>query len=223
MSRVAEIEVDPSDVYFTHSRIRPFFTGVGCAIEHTIAEIAAGKLRVEDIPLVTVLHNGSSYFSLNNRRLYMLKHLKERGLLKGGVCKVRLKAMLAREASRYTVQNCVLHATLMGRGSSEEMVAEDVEELALGTEAAEVKASEVDAAMAVRQKARSGSSGAAPKRTAISNAADLGAGAQQKLRALLKLADKGKTEQCSRQLERLLEERTVTEEEMRFMAQELGI
>jgi len=212
--RVAEIELDPTDVYFTHSRIRPFFTGVGCAIEQTISEIEAGRLCVEDIPLITVLYSGSSYFSLNNRRLYMLKYLKQQGLLKDGVCKVRLKKMLDREKTKYTVQNCVLQATLMGKGSVEEEEDIDVDQhtFSPAVEAGKLKS-----------KCSSNSTSKACPATIIAKAGDLGTGAQSKLKLLMKLADKGKVEQCSKQLQALLDERGITAEEKGFMAQELGI
>mgnify|MGYP001489250266 CR=1 FL=1 len=53
------------------------------AVKDTLADIVAGRLKVEDLPLITVMSGspdgGAPYFSLNNRRLWVLKQLRERG------------------------------------------------------------------------------------------------------------------------------------------------
>ena len=108
------VNVDPITLRFQHSRIRPFFTGCGRRVEDTLKDIQEGILKVEDLPLITVVRGGDgSLVSLNNRRLYVLKKLREEGRLANNEVKVRLKPALARELERYTKDRCSLNATIM--------------------------------------------------------------------------------------------------------------
>jgi hypothetical protein len=108
------VNVDPITLRFQHSRIRPFFTGCGRRVEDTLKDIQEGILKVEDLPLITVVRGGDgSLVSLNNRRLYVLKKLREEGRLANNEVKVRLKPALARELERYTKDRCSLNATVM--------------------------------------------------------------------------------------------------------------
>ena len=116
-SAVSEDEtilIDPEGVRFTHSRIRPFFTGCGKRISETYQDIAEGRCALEDIPLITVIEGSEGcLFSLNNRRLYLIKELRANGLLVNNTCKVRIKAALPRELERYTTDRCSLTARIM--------------------------------------------------------------------------------------------------------------
>ena len=54
------------------------------------------------------------YFSLNNRRLWVLKQLREEGLLKDDKVKVRWRQPKSKaETERYTVANCSLHGSFV--------------------------------------------------------------------------------------------------------------
>jgi hypothetical protein len=54
---------------------------------------------------------GPWYFSLNNRRLWVLKRCKEEGLLENGLVRVRVRqSKSGNEASRYTIDNCAVEA-----------------------------------------------------------------------------------------------------------------
>lgn len=55
------------------------------------------------------------YFSLNNRRLFLFKTLKERGVI--DTVMVQVKPALERERAKYTRVRCVLRAKLMGAGT----------------------------------------------------------------------------------------------------------
>lgn len=55
------------------------------------------------------------YFSLNNRRLFLFKTLKERGVI--DTVMVQVKPALERERAKYTRDRCVLRAKLMGAGA----------------------------------------------------------------------------------------------------------
>lgn len=107
-------EVDPDEVRFTHSKIRPYFSGCGRKVMDTLQDIIDGRMDVEDLPLITVIVGTDGHiFSLNNRRLYVLKSLRSRGLLPNNKILVRTKPALPRELSRYTVDRCSLKATVM--------------------------------------------------------------------------------------------------------------
>lgn len=108
------IRINPAIVYFTHSRVRPFFTGCNKRIEETLEEILSGRTRVDQLPLISVIENDGHYFSLNNRRLYLFKELLKLGILTEveGVM-VYLKPALERERLRYVPERCSLHAKLM--------------------------------------------------------------------------------------------------------------
>lgn len=109
----ALIDIDPDCIRFTHARIRPYFTGCGRRVEDTLADIIAGRMSIEDLPKITVILNQGTYFSLNNRRLYVLKDLRLRGLLPGNVIAARVKEALEREKDRYKIERCSLVARIM--------------------------------------------------------------------------------------------------------------
>jgi len=74
------IEIDPSVVYFTFSRIRPFFS-CGRTIQSTLDSLLKNELVTADLPYITLLFDGKNYFSLNNRRLFVFKSLRQAGKL----------------------------------------------------------------------------------------------------------------------------------------------
>ena len=113
--------IDPDIVYFTHSRIRPVFSGCGRRIVDTINDIMIGRLPLENLPTITVLNCKGAIFSLNNRRLYVLKYLRKSGFLEAqsNVIRVRTKTPLAREIEKYKIENFSITATLMGERDKE--------------------------------------------------------------------------------------------------------
>mgnify|MGYP003385529235 CR=1 FL=1 len=110
-----DLRLDPEVIRFTHSKIRPFFSGCGRRIEDTLTEILENKLTVEQLPLILVLPINGEYYSLNNRRLYVMKELRSRGLLNycGNEVSVRTKSATPKEVLRYTPQRCSLVARMM--------------------------------------------------------------------------------------------------------------
>lgn len=115
---------------FQHSKIRPVFSGCGRSVTGTLDEIRNGTLEVGDLPPIQVLVGpvddtdptlGPWYFSLNNRRLWVLKQCHREGLLDNEkynnkiAVRVRLPKSGA-EAGRYTVHNCALEAKFMREG-----------------------------------------------------------------------------------------------------------
>ena len=113
MSReVAYLEVDPSDVRFTHARVRPFFSGCGRRLKATLEDLKSGRMELDDLPTITVLRGADgSLFSLNNRRLWVLKELRRAGVI--SAVRVRVRLPLPREVVKYSTDRCSLTATLM--------------------------------------------------------------------------------------------------------------
>ncbi len=105
--------IDPIEVYFTHSRIRPFFSGCGRRVLDTLSDIENGRLDLSSLPTITILENGQFFFSLNNRRLYVLKELRKKGLLPNDQIRVRIKQANPQECTRYVVGKCALNASIM--------------------------------------------------------------------------------------------------------------
>lgn len=69
---------------------------------------------------------GRWYFSLNNRRLWVLKRCREEGLLldTNNMVLVRLRhAKSEAESKRYTIDNCALEAKVMKESPKEPAVA----------------------------------------------------------------------------------------------------
>ncbi len=121
-------------VRFQHSRIRPQFSGCGRSVVETLDQIRQGKFEPGDLPPIQVIigtedtqHNGESgeepwYYSLNNRRLWVLKQCHREGLLDNERYnnKIGVRARVARsqaEKLRYTVNNCALEAKFMREDS----------------------------------------------------------------------------------------------------------
>jgi len=67
------VEIDPKIIYFTHSKIRKRFTGCNKLLSETLKEIIDCKLKLTDLPIITVYYDGKNYFSQNNRRLWIIK------------------------------------------------------------------------------------------------------------------------------------------------------
>jgi hypothetical protein len=75
------IELDVLSIYFSHSKIRNRFTGCSKLLQETLDELCIGTLQIAEIPLISVIYDGSRYFSLNNRRLWVFKEMAKKGLL----------------------------------------------------------------------------------------------------------------------------------------------
>jgi hypothetical protein len=127
--------VDPTRIRFQHSRIRPFFSGCGRSLTVTLEEIRNGTMQVSDLPPIQVIvgpnncagidsdekTNEPWYFSLNNRRLWVLKRLREDGLLEPYDNKVFVRVRMPKsqqEQARYCLGNCALEAKIVPEKSS---------------------------------------------------------------------------------------------------------
>ncbi|KAL3939867.1 MAG: hypothetical protein SGARI_001210, partial [Bacillariaceae sp.] len=120
--------IDPAQIRFQHSKIRPVFSGCGRSVEQTLQDIRDGKIHVTDLPPIQVLVGPAPndteqqqwYFSLNNRRLWVLKRLREEGLLEQYDNKVLVRVRTPKseqERQRYTIQNCALEAKIVSESN----------------------------------------------------------------------------------------------------------
>jgi hypothetical protein len=118
------ILIDPARIRFQHARIRPYFSGCGRSLVATLDEIREGRLKPSDLPPIQVLVGPDDwYFSLNNRRLWVLKRCREEGLLllenNNNQIAVRVrKPKSDQEALRYSLENCALEAKIMPEKNS---------------------------------------------------------------------------------------------------------
>jgi hypothetical protein len=115
------ISIDPTRIRYQHSRIRPHFSGCGTPVQSTLESIQSGLLSVDDLPPIQVLIGPSDddgnpwYFTLNNRRLWVLKQLRLGGYLMDrepvNTVLVRVREVKSQsERERYTLENCSLDA-----------------------------------------------------------------------------------------------------------------
>lgn len=114
------VDVDPTTIYFTFSRIRPCFS-CGRTIESTTEQMTKCELKPTDLPLLAVFTDGKHLYSQNNRRLYMYKQLKARGILQTVPVRLRPLPSTRRMATKYTPDKCALEATLMGEAAAAQL------------------------------------------------------------------------------------------------------
>lgn len=102
------IKIDPSVIFYTHSKIRKRFTGCSKLIAETYDEIVSGATLITDIPLIRVIYSNDRYFSLNNRRLFLFKELQRAGKLME--VEVELRQPTSKSEIRLTTQTLSLNA-----------------------------------------------------------------------------------------------------------------
>ena len=112
-----EVDIDPEIIYFTFSRVRPFFS-CGRPVSETLESLIKGDLDTSDLPSITLLFDGVSYFSLNNRRLFVFKTLRQAGKLSTVRARVKPVPQTKRMKTKYTVEKCSLTAKLMREGGA---------------------------------------------------------------------------------------------------------
>jgi hypothetical protein len=187
-----QILVDPDRIYFTHSKISRSFSGCGMKIEDTIEEILDGRLPLESLPQITIIQSKDHLFSLNNRRLFVLKHLRNVGFLasSGHLVKCRLKEAKEREREKYTVEKCSLVASFMGDAS-------------------------------VNSCGDAGAVEVKTKMPETITFASLPERARREYKAMLGMAKKGKVKELSAFLQSLLASNDLTIEQLEFVQKEL--
>ncbi len=89
MNKNNQTEIDPSVIYFTHSKLRKKFSD-GKLVEETLKQVLDGNLKAEDLPKIKVMYDPATerYISMNNRRLWVLKQLNSLGKLQSIVVNI---------------------------------------------------------------------------------------------------------------------------------------
>ncbi len=132
--------IDPRIIHFTHARISPHFSGCGRSVIDTLEELKMGYItpaelpRIKVVPLVpqddaeflqqrkvnkraaaaAAVNALTYYFSLNNRRLWVLKQCRELGLLHENDHKILVVLDLRKQMrEKYTIDRCSLSAKFM--------------------------------------------------------------------------------------------------------------
>jgi len=72
------------------------------------------------LPSISLLFDGTNYFSLNNRRLFVFKTLRSAGLIQTVIARVKPVPQTKRMKDKYTVEKCALTAKLMREGESKD-------------------------------------------------------------------------------------------------------
>mmetsp|Transcript_4098 Transcript_4098/g.5664 ORF Transcript_4098/g.5664 Transcript_4098/m.5664 type:complete len:90 (+) Transcript_4098:55-324(+) len=49
------LDIDPNNIRFAHSRIRPYFSGCGRSLHDTLNDIKDRKITLEELPFITVI------------------------------------------------------------------------------------------------------------------------------------------------------------------------
>ena len=113
-SRYTEVSVDINDIRFTHSKVFPNFSGCGITLEETLRQLLCGKMDITKLPKITVVRSSTHpdvYYTLNNHRLWVLKELRRADVISSVT--VRLRQMMPREQTKYTIARCASEATIM--------------------------------------------------------------------------------------------------------------
>ena len=48
------VQLRPSEILYTYSKVLPYFSGCGRTLRHTLEEIARGAMRPSDLPAIAV-------------------------------------------------------------------------------------------------------------------------------------------------------------------------
>lgn len=119
-ARQGEEWVDPHHIRFTHSGISPKFS-CGRDVRETLQELLEGRLKVADLPKIQLIKEGdTTYFSQNNRRLWVLKQCREHGLLRESGDRILARVQLLSDAAksrrnrdRWSVERCADTCTFL--------------------------------------------------------------------------------------------------------------
>lgn len=131
------LDIDPERLRFQHSKIRSIFSGCGRSLQETLDAIREGELSPHDLPPIQVIvgpdendGKGPWYFSLNNRRAWVLKRCREENLIKNNLIRVRYrKPKTPAEAARYSLENCAIDAKIMQKTVETDQVSDNLESM----------------------------------------------------------------------------------------------
>jgi len=104
--------MNPLNIYFTHSKISPIFTGCSKTILETYNEIKENPIVLNNIPIIKVYFDGKNYYSENNRRLYLFKLLANEGIINN--IPVRIEVLKGKKQEKYQKNTYTLNAKIVG-------------------------------------------------------------------------------------------------------------
>ncbi len=104
--------MNPLNIYFTHSKISPKFTGCSKTILESYNEIKENPMVLENIPIIKVYFDGKKYYSENNRRLYLFKLLANDGIIDN--VPVRIEVLKGKKLEKYLKNTYSLNAKIVG-------------------------------------------------------------------------------------------------------------
>ena len=181
------------------------------------------------LPTITILENDSFYFSLNNRRLYVLKELRKKGLIPNNQIKVRIKQANIQEATRYVASKCTLNASIMkeynksdnnnNNNNNGDNVSDDNNEDNNNTNN---KSDDDDDIRKIKEYSKL-------KNNSKKNVSDdndnvnLDPKIASSLKALMKLIDRGKDHQVEQQIATWILSKQINEKQKRYIMDEIGM
>lgn len=75
--------VRPSDIYFSQDSIQPYFDikslHTSYLIGETLDDLCERRCRIRDIPTISVVQKNWKWFTADNRRLWVFRHLERLG------------------------------------------------------------------------------------------------------------------------------------------------
>ena len=84
LSNMPQIQLAPSDTYYSQSSISHCFTcngtkHAGKTLVETVNDILLGRCRITDIPRISVVRKGDVWVTADNRRLWVFQVLESLG------------------------------------------------------------------------------------------------------------------------------------------------
>ena len=96
------IELCPTEIRFMHKQISSEFR-CGRSVNETIVEILQGTMSIHELPTIKVVFINDTYYSFDNRRLYVYRVLHQYGKLDKVTVMLASKNQFQR--SRFTTIN----------------------------------------------------------------------------------------------------------------------
>ena len=75
------LSIDPSEIRYIHDTIHTRFRG-GPSVGETLRDLKTGFMNIEELPPIRIVRCDNKLYSLDNRRLYVLKNLHECGYIR---------------------------------------------------------------------------------------------------------------------------------------------
>ncbi len=179
-------------------------------------------MSILDLPMITVINNDGCIFSLNNRRLFVLKSIREQGLLPNNEIRVRLKGATSKEILRYTRDRCSLTASLM---HEREAVGTDTDDGDVDREGDVHVGSIVDSAVVTESSLSETTLSSKKSKSKASPVASvpLPPVVLQALKGLTRMVEDGKSKKAIQKIQQWINEGVITPEQSSVVNVEIGL